>query len=148
MTQCHDGGRVLPEELRYLLLPGCRNDLVQRVVRSDDALQPVLIVDDGHRQQVVLGDDMRHIVLTVADVDGHHPVVHEVGDGRMRFGQDQIAQREDAHERAALVRDVDIVDRFGLGRFFAQQSNGLFGSEIGPHHDVLVVIRPPAVSMG
>src|SRR5512143_2097935 len=50
---------------RDALLPGRRDDLVERVVGGDDAVEFVLLVHHRHGQQVVLGDHLRHALLAL-----------------------------------------------------------------------------------
>ena len=57
------------EDARQALLPGRRDDGVDRVVDGDDPDEAALVVDDRHGQQVVAGDDLGDLVLVGEDAD-------------------------------------------------------------------------------
>ena len=59
---------------------------------------PAVVVHHRDGQQVVLGDDLGDLILARGRVHGDEPVVHEVLDGRLRLGQDQVLQREHADQ--------------------------------------------------
>ena len=74
-----------------------------RVVDGDDALEPALVVDDRHGQQVVAGDDLGDLVLVGQHADGHRLVDHE----RRAIGVSGLAtirSRSDSDADEALRR--------------------------------------------
>ncbi len=90
---------------------------VDDVVDGDDAHQPVSIVHDRHRQQVVLLDHLGHLLLV--DVGAHADDVadHDILERLARRDHEQLAQGEDADQVAVVVGDVDVEDHlhvFGL----------------------------------
>src|SRR5450756_873250 len=67
-------------EPRQAPLPGGRDDLVERVVGSDDAVHVLLVVDDRHGQQIILGDRLGHGILAVRHIYRYRATLHKLGD--------------------------------------------------------------------
>ena len=97
------------------------------------------VVDDGQRQQVVLGDDARDFVVrVVVQATTDQLAVHDAADGRVRVGDDQLAQRQVAEQVLVLVDDVHVIDVVHLGRLLPDQADGLFGGDGRRHGDDVV----------
>ena len=63
------------EEARQALLPGGRQDGVDRVVDGHDPHEPAVVVDDRDGEQVVVGDDLGDLVLVGHHADGDRLVI-------------------------------------------------------------------------
>src|SRR5207249_7234404 len=68
------------EQSRQPLLPRGGQDRVDRVVDRDDPREPPLVVDDWYGEQVVVGDDLRDLVLVGEDADRDRLPDHHLGD--------------------------------------------------------------------
>ncbi|GIW19984.1 MAG: hypothetical protein KatS3mg065_0280 [Chloroflexota bacterium] len=136
------------EELRQPLLPGRRQDRVDGVVDGHDPDEPPLVVDDRHGEEVVAGDDRRHVVLVVEDPDRDRIADHDLADRGVGLGDDEVAEGEDADEVPLVVGDVDVVDRLGVRLELPESVDGLSrgqvvgdGDELGRHDPAGGVLR-------
>ena len=124
--------RTLPaEDAREALLPGRRDDRVDRVVDGHDPDQPLLVVDDGHGQQVVVGDDLGDLVLVGAGRRPRPARGSSRPDDRVS-GWATIRSRSERtpDEPVVLVGHVDVVDRLGVGLELAQPVDRLGGGQV------------------
>ena len=66
---------------------------LHRIVDRDDAGQPPLGVDHGHREQVVARHDLRHFLLVGEDAHGHRLADHHGLDARRRRPRRRATRR-------------------------------------------------------
>ena len=65
---------------RETLFPRRWNNFVERIIRSDNALQSLLVVYDGHGDQIVFGNYLGDVVLAIGELDADDPAMHEIFD--------------------------------------------------------------------
>src|SRR5881409_2228028 len=95
-----------PGHLHHVL-GGCVMDDVHYVVHGDDPDEPVLLVHDRDRQQVVARDQFGDLFLIGVGGDADDlPLDHGPETG-VRGYLKQLAQREDAHKLLATIGDID-----------------------------------------
>src|SRR5438067_7417501 len=84
-------------------------DLLQDIVDGDDPEQLAVAL---HRQgeQVVLGGELRHPGGRILGREGRRVLVHDLVDGNLRRGEEQVAQRQDADELLVALHDEAVVD--------------------------------------
>ncbi len=87
-------GRLLAHDIDY-------------IVDGDDPLEFILLIDDRDRQQIVLGDNLRHLLLVGFGADAEHVAGHDVLQcGARRHGQ-QLAQRQDANQMSVHISHIE-----------------------------------------
>ena len=91
-----------------------------------------MVIDDGNRVQVVLGDLLGHLVPVVVGVDEDQVGLHQVADLPIRLaeGRDQLPGRDDASQVLVVIDDVDVVNRLQVLGFAAQLVDRLADGEV------------------
>ena len=110
-------------------------DNVHDVVGGDDAHQTVLVVHDGDAHQVVFAHRVGDDLLIVQRLDRYEVGRHDVGDRLVLIGENQMPQRDGAHQMALAVDDIAGVDGFlvqaGLAQRFHRLAHGHGAVELG-----------------
>ena len=99
--------RRSPRELEDVL-GGLVADDVDDVVYRHDAHELVRGIDDRDREQVVAGDDLRHLLLIGLGGDTDRLGDHQVAELLVGRLYDQLAKRQHADQLAAVVDHVDV----------------------------------------
>ena len=110
---------------------------VHRVVDRDDAHEFLVAVDDRQSEEVVFGDLLRDELARVLDPGGDHLAAHDLADRRLVAGDQEVAQRDHAHEPAGFVDHVGIVDRLLVGGLAAELGDRLGDRELGRERRVV-----------
>ena len=96
-------------------------DDVDHVVDGNGADQPVLIIDDRDREQVVVGDILGHLFLIRVDPGADQVGGHDALQRRLSGHQQQTAQGDDPDQMPSLIDDVEIEHHL----YFARTLQGL-----------------------
>ena len=104
---------------------------------GDDADEPVVVVDDGDGEEVVAGELLDHLVTRLLDADADRVLLHEIAHQRIRAGEDQVAERDEADEKAVGAENVDVVDRFTVGGLRTEPGHRLAGGDVGGERGIL-----------
>src|SRR5712691_4494217 len=97
-----------------------RHNTLHHVVDRHDPLDTVVLVDNGHSQQVVLCGDLGDLARARIDSNRDDILDHEVADLGLGLGHDQIAKRENTEEVFLLVDHIDVVHTLGIRFELAQ----------------------------
>src|SRR5215813_11367135 len=99
------------------VLLGLLLDHVDDVVESDDTNEPVLRVDDGGRDEVVVFEQARHVSLVVGNADRVHLLVNQLCYRHRTFGAQQPVERDRTLQPARRTHYVDLPEAIGqIGR--------------------------------
>ena len=110
-------GRHLFEVLGVFLF-----DDVHDIVDRDDADHAVFMIDHRNGQQVVFAHCVGDELLVVRGAHGDYLRVHQLLDLAIVPGKQQLSQRDRAQQHAAIVENIQRIDRFLVRRVLA---NGL-----------------------
>jgi hypothetical protein len=109
---------------------------VDNVVDGDQADQLIPLIDHWNSEDIVLGYQVRHLLLVLvgAYVDhvGDHHVLKE---GHGRYGQ-QLAQRQDPHQMAMGIGHIDIKNHFGIAGLLQSLDSLLHGGVLAQREDL------------
>ncbi|MFM7290910.1 MAG: CBS domain-containing protein [Planctomycetia bacterium] len=113
--------------------------MVEKLARFDFLAIPVVdehnrlvgIVTHRDGEKVEPGQLFHHAVAGLLQADADRIALHQVRHERRRSGEDQVAERHEAHELAGGVEHVDVVDRLAVGRLGAEAGHGLARRDVG-----------------
>src|ERR1700682_5269975 len=80
------------------------------VVDRHDALDPIVLVNDRHREEIVFGRDLGDLARSGLEPDRNDVLDHEVADLGLRLRHDQVTEREHAKQMILLVHAVAVND--------------------------------------
>ena len=131
------GGIVVGQNSCHLLhiLGALIGQDVDGVVDGDDTDEHALVVQNGHRGEVVALHLAGHILLVIRDLHGDDIVVHDVHDGGRGVRQQQAAGRHDAQQAVAL-HHIAGVDRLGVLTLLTDSGEGITDGHLLPQTDV------------
>ncbi len=87
---------------------------VDDVVDGHDSDELVLLVDDRQRDQVVVGDEPRDLLLIRRRLHANQLGRHDLLERRRRAADDELAHAHDAEQVVALVDHVEVVGELEL----------------------------------
>ena len=135
--------RHLLEVLRCLLL-----DNVHSVIDGDDTHQPLFQIHNGHGEEVVLAQSLRHVLLIVRGLGPHHVRVHDLFNKVVLVRQQQIPDGQHAQQMPGGIGDVQDIDGLQLAADTADPLKGvrhrhvfLQGQELHVHNGAGGVLR-------
>ncbi|MGY4294343.1 hypothetical protein ACVWXN_002438 [Bradyrhizobium sp. i1.4.4] len=94
-------------------------DHVHDVVDGDDADQAILGVEHRGRDEIVLAEHARHLLLVLQDGDATAILVGQLGKRDRAAGAEQDVERDRTLPVLVLVHDVDLVEAVGQIRRLA-----------------------------
>ena len=97
------------------VLGGALLDDVEDVVDGDRAREPAVLVDHRHHQQVVLREDARDLALRHVHAHGDDVRREDVAQLAVGARRDQLPERHQPEQVAALVHHVEVEEAAALG---------------------------------
>src|SRR5579859_675475 len=105
-------------------------DYIDYIIDGHESHEVILLIDDRHSQQVIPGNDPRHLFLVGIGLNFNHILVHKHHQLCTGFGHHQFAQRNHAHQPLLLIHDIQVVDHLEVIRVAPQVSQGFFNGQM------------------
>lgn len=101
------------------------------VVGGDNSFHLASIIHDRNGADAVLDEEMGNLFFAGGFGDFEDIAGHNVGDGFVFFGADEIFEGDHAEKFLCVVEDVGVIDGFDLGELFAEIGDGLLDGLVG-----------------
>ena len=140
----HGVGQFLVADAAHAqkVLLGLLLDDVDHVVDGQHADQPLVLVDDGRRQKVVLLEFARGLFLVHRRRDRMPRLVHDVLDLDRALGAQNLVEVDRAEQLEGRVDDEDLAEMVGQVLVFAHVVDGLADRPERRHRDELGLHAP------